>query len=290
MPDRGTIAQEPSVFEACDAATAFLKRSTQMRISLTVLWSLVAVSSGEGAIVTSPVEVSAHGFLSASYDLDRDGVDDLTFGGGGTICTHDIPVSGCTSRLAILGGDRIEFLLEPAIDNFGMALNDGFILNSDPVAGIWGGAPGGRFELGLRTSQRFPDREPFRPELMGLDHYLLGFRIRDSEESHRYGWINIQLQGDVIDLDGTVLGQWPTLYVTEFYLEELPDEPVTVVSVPEPRMCLFITIAFIALLGGRHRNGRPNWSNKTKNPMPETRPFIRKSRPHSTLAGGNGFS
>ena len=261
-----------------------------MKIPIAVLCSLVAVSSGEGAIVTSPVGVAAYGFSSATYDLDRDGTNDLTFGGGGTICTHDIPVSGCTSRLAILGGDRIEFLLDPTIDNFGIVLNNGFVLDSDPVAGIWGSASGGRFDLGLRTSQRFPDREPFRPELMGLDHYLLGFRIQDSDDSYRYGWIDIQLQGDVIDLDGTVLGPWPTLYVREFHLEESADEPVTVVSVPEPRIYLFMTIAFIALFGRRHRNRKQNWSNKTKNPMPETRPFVRESRPYSTLAGGNGFS
>lgn len=233
-----------------------------MKIPLAVLWSFVAVGSVEGAIVTVPIEVSAYGFSSASYDLDRDGVDDLTFGGGGTICTDDIPVSACTSRLAILGGDRIEFLLDPAIDNFGLALNDGFILNADSAGGIWDGASGGRFDLRLRTSQRIPDREPFRSELMGLDRYLLGFRIGDPNGSYRYGWIDIQLQAELIDIDGTALGRWPMLYAREFHVGELADQSVTVVSVPEPRVGLFIAIACIALVARRDRSEKPNGSLK----------------------------
>ena len=232
---------------------AGLQRSTEMNPILILVFLVGSLCQCLAVVVSQPVSVGAFVRNSTGFDLNEDSIDDLLFGGSGFICTADVPTSSCTGRLAILGSDSVEFLLSVDDRDFAIPLSDGSTLTENPDQGSWGNPENGRLSISVTMSQRFPDTDPYRNELLDLERYLIGFRIINESGMYRYGWLDVDLQGSVVDLDGSILGQVPSLFARTLHLESLPGQSVQIAAVPELSSSCLMLASIVLLCSSRRR-------------------------------------
>ena len=158
----------------------------------TCAWSAVADFPGP-AFQLPGMEGYASG-----VDFDGDGTFDCTFSAGGTICTADIPSSGCsqpyyasatgTNALLSQGG---QICVMPAGNVIGS------VVSSNTV---WGNPGQGGILTGYYISPRF-GTSGWGPPLQTLTNGYLGIRFYAADGLH-YGWIHARMPDQNLGTNG----------------------------------------------------------------------------------------